>query len=80
MSGSDTRFKSSEGNQRQVWVTQRHWDELMGLLADARTEIDRWGHGDFHYGETPRDPGVVKMLARLDEVLGNFTSNTQVSE
>lgn len=42
----------------------------LNRLIDARSEIDRWGHGDMHYGPMPRDPGVVAALAAIDEVLG----------
>jgi len=35
-------------------------------LAD---EVDRWGHGDFHYGPMPRDRGVLEALAAHDEAL-----------
>lgn len=43
--------------------------DLLAALIEARAEVDRWGYGDFHYGETPRDPGVLAMLARIDAVL-----------
>ena len=42
---------------------------LVEVLVEARAEIDRWGFGDFHYGDTPRDPGVLAMLAKIDTVL-----------
>lgn len=45
--------------------------ELRTLLQDARAELDRWGHGDMHYGPMPRDPGIVAMLAKIDAVLGD---------
>jgi hypothetical protein len=48
--------------------------EMRALLVDARAEIDRWGYGDFHWGDTPRDPGVLAMLARIDASLGVTTS------
>jgi hypothetical protein len=44
-------------------------EEVLALLRDARAEIDKWGYGDFHYGDTPRDPDVLAMLARIDAFL-----------
>lgn len=44
--------------------------DLRLALISARGEINRWGHGDMHYGPMPRDPGVVTALAAIDEVLG----------
>ena len=44
--------------------------ELAEALRAARTEIDRWGHGDIHYGLMQRDPAVLSSLAAIDKVLG----------
>lgn len=43
--------------------------ELVAVLIEARAEVDRWGYGDFHWGETPRDPGVLATLERIDAAL-----------
>lgn len=43
--------------------------QLTEALRAAKTEIDRWGHGDFHYGATPRDVGVLAALAAIDAAL-----------
>jgi hypothetical protein len=45
--------------------------ELEDALRAARAEIDRHGHGDFHYGVTPRDPGVLSALAAIDALVGS---------
>lgn len=50
-------------------LCERETATLRETLYAARTELDRWGHGDMHYGNMPRDEGVVKMLAKIDEVL-----------
>lgn len=42
---------------------------LRAALVRARAEIDRWGYGDHHYGNTPRDPGVLAALADIDHTL-----------
>jgi hypothetical protein len=47
--------------------TQR--DTLRTALIEAQSELERWGHGDFHYGNMPRDPGVLAALARIREAL-----------
>jgi hypothetical protein len=40
------------------------------LLRDARDELDRHGHGDFHYHpDGYRDPKVLAMLERIDTAL-----------
>ncbi len=48
---------------------KRERDALRVALTEARKEIDRWGHGDMHYGPMPRDHGVVNALAAIDELL-----------
>jgi hypothetical protein len=46
--------------------------ELLAALGRARTELDRWGHGDFHYGDMPRDPRVLAALADIDAVITKY--------
>lgn len=42
---------------------------LREALADARIELDKHGHGDFHYGDRPRDPLVLTVLRKIDAAL-----------
>lgn len=63
---------TTEPDTRQwsQWVMARHeikcWKDL---ARDARDELDRWGHGDMHYGNTPRDPKVLAMVDRINAAL-----------
>lgn len=50
-------------------VRAQQIDTMRETLFAARMELERWGHGDMHYGNTPRDPKVLAMLAKIDEVL-----------
>jgi hypothetical protein len=43
--------------------------DLEDALRVARTEIDRWGFGDFRFGNTPRDPKTLAALALIDKVV-----------
>lgn len=47
-------------------------EEAIEILQAARAEINRWGHGDMHYGPTARDPKVLAMLARIDDFLESY--------
>lgn len=69
--------KSFEILWRLNRLTSRRVGVLTEALMNARDEIDRWGHGDMHYGPMPRDPGVVSALASIDEVLGNGREDGQ---
>lgn len=53
-----------------ITEASREIERLRNALLDAREEIDKWGYGDFHYGDTPREPSVLAALAAIDEVLG----------
>ena len=44
------------------------WQAVATVLY---AELSRWGFGDFHYGNTPRDPEVLAALAVYDEALRN---------
>lgn len=52
-------------------------ERLRSTLIAARAEVDRWGYGDFHWGETPRDEGVLSMLARIDAALSSHPSEPE---
>jgi hypothetical protein len=43
--------------------------KLRDLAALLAAEVDRWGYGDFHYGETPRDPGVLAALTAYSDTM-----------
>jgi hypothetical protein len=58
-------------------AAERRERVLRALLVDARAEVDKWGYGDFHYGDTPRDPGVLAMLARIDAALGSVLTDPE---
>ena len=44
-------------------------DRLREALRITATELDRWGRGDFHYGNTPQDPTVRDTVARARAIL-----------
>lgn len=48
----------------------RERDRLRDALLTVRTELDRHGYGDFHYGDLPREQSVVDALAVADAVVG----------
>ncbi len=43
-----------------------NWQAVATVLY---AELSRWGFGDFHYGDTPRDPDVLAALAVYDRAL-----------
>lgn len=53
---------------------------LRAALLRARVEIDKWGHGDFHYGNTPRDPSVLAALADIDRTLLELPASGRTEE
>lgn len=65
--GPAPRFCSQSHRQRAFEL--RRITNLKDALRAARAEIDRHGYGDFHYGDQPRDPGVLGALADIDRVL-----------
>ena len=68
--------KPHQGQQLEMFEKP----DLRAVLVEARAELDRWGFGDFHYGDTPRDPGVLAMLAKIDTVLGDVSRQTEAKK
>lgn len=48
---------------------------LRDALQYARNELDRCGYGDFHYGETPRDPRILAALEIADAAIAKLPSD-----
>jgi hypothetical protein len=44
-------------------------DTLRATLQATRDELNRWGHGDFHYGAQKQERSVVEAVERADRVL-----------
>lgn len=74
------RLKEELDNGFTVWaIRARQLDYLIAentrlrdALTYARNELDRHGYGDFHYGETPREPSIVAALAIVDSALRGY--------
>lgn len=62
--------KTGEDHLAEMMAVAEENERLRNVLREARAEVDRWGHGDMHYGAMPRDKGVLAMLAKIDGVLG----------
>jgi hypothetical protein len=64
------RHTSYEGDAHRLWADNTR---LRRALERARSEIDRWGYGDFHYGNTPRDQRVLDALIDIDRTLAEVS-------
>jgi hypothetical protein len=54
-------------------------DELLAerdLCDRLAAELNKWGWGDFHYGETPQDPQVVALVEEHKRRRDNETNGT----
>lgn len=60
------RHTPCRADDHRLWADNAR---LRAALRRAREELDRWGHGDFHYGNMPRDKGVLDALADIDRTL-----------
>ena len=49
-------------------------ERLRATLRATRDQLDRFGYGDFRWGDTPRDPEVVAAVQAADAALGGTTS------
>lgn len=71
--------------QRESWADQQRAaeeeqaraDEAVALLRETTDELDRWGHGDMHYGSTGQDKRVVERVAANREWLATQEPPTQ---
>lgn len=46
--------------------------QVVEALRATRDELSRWGFGDFHYGNMPRDPEVLDALAIANAALARY--------
>lgn len=44
-------------------------ERLREVLQHVRDELNRWGHGDFHYGPQAQEQSVVNAVTMADRVL-----------
>lgn len=48
--------------QERLEGAETEVDRLRAQVARLREELAKHGWGDFHYGDTPQDPNIVRLL------------------